>query len=118
MASVPIAMIIGSRSTCGARMTRRRIARRRLPGSQRLAALDPQESLGDAVIDEVPRQPLVLIVCAMNVCVGRRQLIETVALPDANDAPPIAARRMHCVDETGDAAIATREHGLQVRFAR
>src|SRR5262249_53664222 len=41
-----------------ARRARRRVARRRLLSRERLAAFDTEKALGDAVVDEVPRQQL------------------------------------------------------------
>src|SRR5262245_27337348 len=68
-------------SACRAGRARRRVARRGLTGGQRLTALDPQVALGDAVVDEVPRQHFGVVVCAVDIAVGMGQVVETIALP-------------------------------------
>src|SRR5579862_2878827 len=107
-----------ARSACRAARTRRGVARRRLAGRQRLAALDPQVAFADAMVDEIPRQGLVLGVGAMDVRVGVRQIRQTVALPLADGPPPVAAALLYGFDEARDAAVAARQDGLQIRLAR
>src|SRR5512146_2407587 len=119
MTSVPMATIMSSgRSARRTRVTRGRITWSGLPRGERFAALDPEKALGDAVVDEVPGQTLGLAVRAMDVVVRRRKSVESIALPGADDAPPVAVGGVHGLDEPRDAAVAAREDGLQVRLAR
>src|SRR5262249_5535445 len=100
-----------------ARVARMGVARRRLDLAVRLPALGEEIALVDAVIDEVPRQRLVELVCAMHEPIGVHQVVPAPPEPPPR-RPPGCRIAVQAREDRADATIAAREERLQVGLSR
>src|SRR5580704_1678979 len=102
------------------------VARRTLMLMMRLLSFGEQKPFVDVVIDKIPRQQLVVNIMARDeeIGIGQRRVLARLDLamnlrqlvPDRPRA--FASRSLEPFEDSADAAIASRDHRLEIRLAR